>query len=46
MRLEIKDTASAPSRPEVRRVVGAWLLVAWIVVVCSSYAYFMLRSFL
>jgi hypothetical protein len=45
MRPEIKDTTSILGRPEVRRVVGAWVLVAWMVVVCSSYAYFMLRSF-
>jgi len=45
MKPEINDTALISGRPQVTRVVGAWLLVAWLVVVCSSYAYFMLRSF-
>jgi len=45
MMSETKDAKLIPGRPRVAPAVGAWLLVSWIVVVCSSYAYFMLRSF-
>ena len=30
----------------VRQKIGVWLFLTWILVVCVSYAYFMLRSVL
>lgn len=44
MRIDIKDPASMTRSADVKRVVGAWLLMAWVIVVCASYAYVMLRS--
>jgi hypothetical protein len=41
---DIKDPASMTRASGVKRFVGAWLFVTWMIVVCASYAYFMLRS--
>ena len=45
MACETKDSTSRTGRPGVMHSASAWVFVAWMVVVCSSYAYFMLRSF-
>ena len=43
---DVRNCDPSPAKvPGFARAAGVWFFVAWVVVVCASFAYYMLRSF-
>jgi hypothetical protein len=42
---ETRDGTRIQRQRDLRRGVGVWLFVAWMVMVSSAYLFFMLRSY-